>query len=582
MSADTPLKRLKWGFLPQRRIIDEDENGNFINIYQETDKSSSKDENSEKDSEININEKDNSEVAIIEYRDEKDRKWWKFFDEYEYRVNTKVKDNRKWYHWFHEDDTKLEKKLITKLDILLCFYSLLAYWIKYLDTVNLVNGYIAGMPLPPSQGGINMVGNDLIDTQVLYNIGNVVFQLPFMYCIYAYPLSYVLPAMDIGWSILTVLTAEVKNTGQLQAVRFLVGVLEAPFYPAYHYLLASWYRASTGELARRAGFFYLGQYMGILTSGLISGGIERIFGDVPGETWRWIFRIDGILSLIVGIIGFYAIPGTPADCYSIFLTDDEIRAARRRSVIDNVGFRPRHNVFKEFFDLKLWKSIFSNWHLYVLSIWSIFLWSNASGPSGSYALWLQSLTNADGSLRFVGEQLQTLTSLTPALGLIYLVFISSFADLFKSRWGAIVISQLLNFTGNLMLTIWNLPEGAKWFAWCLQYFSWSASPINYSFQGDICRFDHRSRSVLLVSMNIVGQTCSIWISKLIWPTVEAPRYLKGFSTITAFTLMLIVWTMLVLYLYKRQERENAIKHGMVVYNSKVDGEIKNNVKKSSE
>ncbi|KAI5954582.1 hypothetical protein KGF54_002357 [Candida jiufengensis] len=573
MSADTPFKRMKWGFLPRRRIVDEDEDGNFVDMDQISQKLSSNDVNSEKNSEIIVNENDESTGIVYEYRDETNRPWWKFFDEYEYRVKTEVKNNRKWYHWFHEDDTKLEKKLITKLDILLCFYSLIAYWVKYLDTVNLVNGYLAGMPLPKDQGGINMVGNDLIDTQVIFNIGTVLFQIPFMYCIYAYPLSYVLPAMDIAWSILTVLTAEVKNTGQLQAVRFLIGVFESGFYVAYHSLLASWYRSSTGELARRAGAYYIGQYMGVLTSGLISGGIERVFGGVPGQSWRWIFRIDGILSIVVGLIGFYVIPGTPADCYSIFLTDDEIRAARRRMIKDNVGFRPRKDVFKQFFDWKLWKTIFSSWHFYVLSIWCIFLWNNASGPAGAYALWLQSLTKADGTARYVGGQLQELTSLTPSLGLLYLILVCMFADLFKSRWGAIVISQILNLTGNLMLAIWDLPEGAKWFAWCLQYFSWSAAPVVYAFQGDICRFDHRQRQVLLVSMNIIAQTFSIWISRLIWPTVEAPRYLKGFSTITAFTFMLIVWTILVLYLYKRQERAHAKENGIIFINDQSDEEV---------
>lgn len=78
-----PFRRMKWGFLPQKRIVVDD-----LII--------SKDENS--DSSIYI-EKDgayvNQETKVIsevnyEYRDEKDRKWWKFFDEYEYRVNDKL------------------------------------------------------------------------------------------------------------------------------------------------------------------------------------------------------------------------------------------------------------------------------------------------------------------------------------------------------------------------------------------------------------------------------------------------------------------------------------------------------------
>ena len=46
------------------------------------------------------------------------------------------------------------------------------------------------------------------------------------------------------------------------------------------------------------------------------------------------FIIDGIISVVIGIIGFYMIPGTPQDCYSIFLSDEEIRIARRRMKAD--------------------------------------------------------------------------------------------------------------------------------------------------------------------------------------------------------------------------------------------------------
>ncbi|KAI5954584.1 hypothetical protein KGF54_002359 [Candida jiufengensis] len=568
-NVTTPFKRLKWGFIPQRRIIDEDEDGNFIDTDHD---STTKENSSEKNSSINIIEKDTSSdnqnsssddsSTTLEYRDESNRPWWKFFDEYEYRVKSSTKNSKKWYKWFHEDDTTEEKKLISKLDIILTFYGLMIYFVRYLSQTNLVNAYVGGM-----KEDLKMFGNELIDTQVVFNIGNVIFQLIFSFIIYAYPLNYVLPGLDVCWSVLTIVTAEVNNVASLKAIRFWIGAAESPFYVSYHYLLASWYRGSTGEIARRAGCFYFGQFLGVLTSGLIAGAVERAFGGIYGSSWRWIFRIDGIISLVVGIIGFYSIPGTPSDCYSIFLSDEDIRAARRRMKRDNVDPRPRTDVYKHFFDKSVWISIFTSWHFYVLTIWCILLWSNANGPSGAYALWLKSLKNDDGTPRFGAGQLQDYTALTPALGLVWLILTCSFADLLSSRWGAVIFSQVLNVICNLLLAIWNIPEGAKWFAWCLQYTSWSASPVMYSFQGDICRMDSRKRSVLLVLMNTIAQAFNIWISKLIWPTVEAPRYLKGFTTTTAISFSLILWTLVVLYFYKKQERSNALKNGIYLINS---------------
>ncbi|KAL6454202.1 SEO1 Probable transporter SEO1 [Candida maltosa Xu316] len=543
---------MKWGFIPVRRIVDEDENGNFIDEPVAVDT---------KESTTDVSSTDSTEE--YEFRDEKGRPWWKFFDEYEYRVTSKVKSHRKWYKWFADSDTPEEKKLISKVDILLVFYSLMAYIVKYLSQSNLVNAYIGGL-----KEDINMQGNDLVDTQIMFSIGNIVFQIPFMYILYAWPLSYVLPGLEIGWAILTCCAALVKNTQQLQVVRFLIGSLEAPSYIAYHALFASWYKSSTGEISRRAGIYYLGQYLGLLISGLLSGAIARSLGGVGGyAAWQWIFMIDGFICLFVAFLGFYMIPGTPQDCYSAFLTDDDIRVARRRMKADQKSAKPRENPTKQFFDLKIWKSIFTSWHFYVVGMWNVFCWNNSNGGSGAYALWLKSLINSNGTPRYGPGQVQDMTALTPGLGLIWLILVCSFADLFQSRWGAILFSQVFNVLGNVLLAVWYIPEGAKWFAWCLQYFGWAMAPVLYSWQGDICRKDIRERNVVLVAMNIFASQSTAWISKLVWPTVEAPRFLKGFTFTACSGFTLCIWTMLVLYLYKREEKANAKENGIIIYDS---------------
>ncbi|KAI5965410.1 SEO1, partial [Candida margitis] len=187
----TPFQRLKWGIFPVRRIVDEDEHGNFLDL-DDPDLSTPTGEGGsieKTDSKLEVAHSISSpkqQESLIEYRDEKNRPWWKFFDEYEYRVTTQSKKSRKWYKWFHDEDTPEEKKVITKIDILLTFYSLMAYWVKYLDQTNLTNAYIGGI-----KESIGMEGNDFVNTQVMFTVGNIVFQIPFMYVLYALPLNYV-------------------------------------------------------------------------------------------------------------------------------------------------------------------------------------------------------------------------------------------------------------------------------------------------------------------------------------------------------------------------------------------------------
>lgn len=55
-----------------------------------------------------------AEMAIPEQR----RKWWQI-------------------QWFAKSDTKEERRLILKLDLLIVPYAFLAYWTKYIDQANI-------------------------------------------------------------------------------------------------------------------------------------------------------------------------------------------------------------------------------------------------------------------------------------------------------------------------------------------------------------------------------------------------------------------------------------------------------------
>ncbi|KAJ1539577.1 putative permease [Saccharomyces cerevisiae] len=423
-----PYKRLKWGFIPVKRQVEDlpdDLNSTEIVTISNSIQSHETAENfitttSEKDqlhfeTSSYSEHKDNVNLTrSYEYRDEADRPWWRFFDEQEYRINEKERSHNKWYSWFKQ----------------------------------------------------GFQGNDLVHTQVMYTIGNIIFQLPFLIYLNKLPLNYVLPSLDLCWSLLTVGAAYVNSVPHLKAIRFFIGAFEAPSYLAYQYLFGSFYKHD--EMVRRSAFYYLGQYIGILSAGGIQSAVYSSLNGVNGlEGWRWNFIIDAIVSVVVGLIGFYSLPGDPYNCYSIFLTDDEIRLARKRLKENQTG--------KSDFETKL----------------------------------------------------NQLSMITPGLGMVYLMLTGVIADKLHSRWFAIIFTQVFNIIGNSILAAWDVAEGAKWFAFMLQCFGWAMAPVLYSWQNDICRRDAQTRAITLVTMNIMAQSSTAWISVLVWKTEEAPRYFKG-------------------------------------------------------
>ncbi|VVT55669.1 uncharacterized protein SAPINGB_P004686 [Magnusiomyces paraingens] len=511
---------------------------------------------SQKDSDA---EKEVGEALVhapeVEYelRDEANRKCWKLFNEYEYKRNA-GENKTKWYHWFDQNDSPKEKKLLMKLDLLLCFFSFVMYWVKYLDQANINNAYVSGM-----KEDLRMKGNDLVNTQAVYTVGSVVFQLPMMYLIHRYPTNIILPVMDLGWGLFTLAIYQSHSLRDLQAYRFFVGVFEAAFYPTIHYLFGSWYKPS--EYARRGGFYYFGQMLGLCTAGLIMSSCIKLDGinDIAG--WRWMFIIDSIITIPIAVIGFFVLPGTPKYCYSLFLTDEEIYIARKRLRDANIAIEEEE---PKFLSKNLWKNLLGTWKFYMFVFLSILVSNTSNASNGSFILWLKSLD------RYSISKVNTLSSITPALGIIYIFLTTTLSDKTQSRWGAIIFSQFFNFLGNILLAIWNIPEGAKWFAFCIQYFGWAVSSVIYSWAADTMRHDPQQRAITIVSMNLIGQASSAVLSILVWKTSEAPRFKKGFSFVSAVSITIMIWATIMLPFYKKDERKHALENRIIVYNSKSD------------
>jgi MFS family permease len=101
--------------------------------------------------------------------------------------------------------------------------------------------------------------------------------------------------VEFLWGIFTLLQYRVESYAELMAYRFFVGFFEAPFFPAVHFVLGSWYRGD--EYGRRGGVFYIGLTLGVLTASLIQAGTSAGLDGVHGLAgWRWMYsKLNSLL-----------------------------------------------------------------------------------------------------------------------------------------------------------------------------------------------------------------------------------------------------------------------------------------------
>lgn len=106
------------------------------------------------------------------------------------------------------------------------------------------------------------------------------------------------------------------------------------------------------------------------------------------------------------------------------------------------------------------------------------------------------------------------------------------------------VSTFLGFFTSLCLAIWTIPVGLKWFAFFTSRAAVAYGPLSMSWANEICGADAEERAVVLGIMNASGYAFNAWLPFLTYPTVDSPRFRKGFIfSIAAFVAQAVItWT----------------------------------------
>ena len=295
------------------------------------------------------------------------------------------------------------------------------------------------------------------------------------------------------------------------------------------------------EISRRGGIFYVGLTLGTLTAGLLQAAASKHLNGVDGLAgWRWMFIITSIITIPLAFVGVALWPGTPDKPNKLFLSAKELELAKNR--LERHGAQLKSLPFS----VERLQRIFSGWRFYVLVIWDIFFF-NTSANTAAFLLWIKSLH------RFDTPTINNLGTIAPALGIFYVLFINFGADLFLGRAGAITLACVWNFIGLIILTIWDVPESAKWFAFSTNYASVAVSSVLYGWANTILRHNVEERALTLILMTAIATSTNAWIPLLVYPTVEAPRFPKGYPYSAANVICLVIMTQIVRILYNREE-----------------------------
>ncbi|OSX66959.1 hypothetical protein POSPLADRAFT_1128288 [Postia placenta MAD-698-R-SB12] len=323
-----------------------------------------------------------------------------------------------------------EIRLVRKIDWLIMIWAFIMFFSLDLDRSNI------------SQANTDNFLTDLHMNTDDFNLGNSLFKLCFL--IAELPSQLVskrigpdiwIPSQMILWSFVSLGQFWLTSRGSFLATRCLLGFMQGGFIPDVILYLSYFY--TTTELPIRLAWFWVSNYTASLVGAFLATGILRLDGVNGKAGWRYLFLIEGGLTLLVGIASYFMMPPSPTQTKAWYrpngwFTEREEIIMVNRVLRDDPAKSDMHNregltPMKIFQILKDWRM----WPIYILGLTHLI----PVTPPQTY------LTLSLRELGFDTTQSNLLSIPSIVLGIITLLISCYLSEIIDSRVGACVILQ---------------------------------------------------------------------------------------------------------------------------------------------
>ncbi|KAJ9475658.1 putative High-affinity nicotinic acid transporter (putative) [Pseudozyma hubeiensis] len=180
------------------------------------------------------------------------------------------------------------------------------YSIALIDRTNLSAARIAG-------AGVELrltAGTNYSIPLLMFFVPYILLEMPSNLLLRKIGAARQLSFLGFCWGVVMLGQGFVKTRQQLTATRALIGAFEAGFFPACVWLISTWYVRRESQV--RMSAFYLISVGVSGFSNILAYGMSLI--RVPDRTfrgWRWIFIIEGLLTIVLAVIAYFIILDFP-------------------------------------------------------------------------------------------------------------------------------------------------------------------------------------------------------------------------------------------------------------------------------
>lgn len=213
----------------------------------------------------------------------------------------------------HLNLNPVQKRVINKLFVRIIIFFFILYLFAFLDRINIS---FAGLTMGQSLG---LTATEFSIAASLCYIAYAVCGVPSNMMLGFTGAKRLLGSIMVGWGVCSTCTMFAQGALSLYVLRVLVGVFEAGFLPAILVYLTYWFPAYFR--ARANALFMISLPVTMVLGSIISGYILELDGVMDLYGWQWLFLVEGIPCVLLGLAIFVILSDTPDDAK--WLTDEE-------------------------------------------------------------------------------------------------------------------------------------------------------------------------------------------------------------------------------------------------------------------
>ncbi|KAF4309693.1 hypothetical protein GTA08_BOTSDO01874 [Botryosphaeria dothidea] len=217
---------------------------------------------------------------------------------------------------------KREAALVRKLDCFIAPVMMLLMLISYLDRGNI--GFAATQGMAED---IGLKGSQLNTAVSVFYIFYILAEFPTSILVKRLQFNRVIPTITFCWGIVCLCTGFIRGFGALVVTRILLGFFEGCLFPSMTLFLCNWYKRE--ELAVRVSYLFIASALSGAFGGLLAWAILYMDGVSGYPGWRWLYIIEGIITVIWAAICIFVVPKNYETAY--FLNDEDKALMRQRA-----------------------------------------------------------------------------------------------------------------------------------------------------------------------------------------------------------------------------------------------------------